>query len=88
MILCFSVVAKINIACAGGSSNVFKNALKALALNMWTSSTIYTLYLPACGAKRTWSTKVLISSTELLLAASNSWIFKLAPFSKEVQLSH
>ena len=28
IILCFSVVARMNIACAGGSSSVFKNALK------------------------------------------------------------
>ena len=29
IILCFSVVARIKTACRGGSSNVFKNALKA-----------------------------------------------------------
>ena len=71
-ILCFSVVAKIKMAYGGGSSNVFRNALKALALNICTSSTIYTLYFPACGANRTCSTNARISSTELLLAASNS----------------
>ena len=71
-ILCFSVVAKIKMAYGGGSSRVFKNALKAEELSMCTSSIIYTLYLPACGANRTWSTSVLISSTELLLAASSS----------------
>ena len=34
IIFCFSVVAKINLACLGGSSNVFKKALKAELLNM------------------------------------------------------
>ena len=37
-ILCFSVVAKMNTACAGGSSSVFRSALNALAESMWTSS--------------------------------------------------
>ena len=55
---------------------------------MWTSSTIYTLYLPACGAKRTCSTNALISSTELLLAASSSCMFNEVPASKERQLLH
>src|SRR5436190_641084 len=55
---------------------------------MCTSSTIYTLYLPACGAKRTCSTSALISSTELLLAASSSWIFKEMPSLKLVQELH
>ena len=85
-ILCFSVVAKIKIAYGGGSSSVFKNALKADELSMCTSSTIYTLYLPACGAKRTCSTRLLISSTELLLAASSSCMFKEVPASNEIQL--
>src|SRR5450755_2038086 len=52
---------------------------------MWTSSMIYTLYFPSCGAKRTWSTSVRISSTELLLAASSSWIFIEMPSLKETQ---
>ena len=33
-ILCGSVVAKINITCSGGSSNVFNKALKAPVDNM------------------------------------------------------
>src|SRR6185369_11973997 len=49
---------------------------------------MYTLYLPACGAKRTWSTNVLMSSTELLLAASSSWMFKEVPSLKEMQELH
>ena len=32
IILCFSVVANIKMACAGGSSKVFKKALKADAI--------------------------------------------------------
>src|SRR4051812_26970305 len=55
---------------------------------MCTSSMIYTLYLPACGAKRTWSTSERISSTELLLAASSSCMFSEVPWSKETQEWH
>src|SRR5258708_40120193 len=84
-ILCFSVVARIKMAYGGGSSYVFKNALNALALRMCTSSTIYTLYLPACGAKRACSTRLRISSTELLLAASSSWMFMEIPSLDETQ---
>ena len=46
IILCFSVVAKMKIACLGGSSKVFRKALNAEGDNMCTSSIIYTLYLP------------------------------------------
>ena len=35
---CGSVVAKMNFTCSGGSSSVFKSALKAAADSMWTSS--------------------------------------------------
>ena len=45
-ILCFSVVARMKIAWCGGSSSVFKKALKAAADSMCTSSMINTLYLP------------------------------------------
>src|SRR5882672_5615540 len=85
MILCFSVVARIKMAYGGGSSNVFKNALNAEALNICTSSTIYTLYFPAWGMNRTCSTSVLISSTELLLAASSSCMFNDVPSLKLLQ---
>jgi hypothetical protein len=34
IILCFSVVAKIKIACFGGYSKVFKNALNAFVESM------------------------------------------------------
>ena len=33
-ILCFSVVARMKITCAGGSSKVLRNALKAAVDNM------------------------------------------------------
>ena len=45
-ILCFSVVARMNMAWRGGSSSVLRKALKAEADNICTSSIIYTLYLP------------------------------------------
>jgi hypothetical protein len=35
-----SVVAKMNLACGGGSSSVLRRALKALVLSMCTSSMI------------------------------------------------
>jgi hypothetical protein len=49
---------------------------------------MYTLYFPACGAKRTCSTNARISSTELLLAASSSCIFNEVPASNETQELH
>src|SRR6218665_1202667 len=88
MILCFSVVARINLACLGGSSSVFRKALKAAVLSMCTSSMIYTLYSPNCGANLTWSTRLRMSSTELLLAASSSYTFSEAPELKDRQDSH
>ena len=87
-ILCFSVVASIKIAYGGGSSSVFKNALKAEELSMCTSSMIYTLYFPACGAKRTCSTRLRMSSTELLLAASSSCMLSEVPSLKDLQEWH
>ena len=42
-IRCTSVVAKMKIMCSGGSSSVFKRALKASGVSMWTSSIMYTL---------------------------------------------
>ena len=41
-ILCFSVVARMNIACDGGSSRVFRNALNAAVESMCTSSMMNT----------------------------------------------
>ena len=73
-ILCFSVVARMKMACAGGSSRVLRKALKALWDSICTSSMMYTLYLPTCGGTCTCSIRVLMSSTELLEAASSSWM--------------
>ena len=41
--LCFSVVAKMNTAWAGGSSRVLRKALNAACDSMCTSSMMYTL---------------------------------------------
>ena len=71
-ILCFSVVARIKITCWGGSSKVFRKALKAAVESMCTSSMINTLYLPTWGGMRVCSMSVLMCSTELLDAASSS----------------
>ncbi len=46
MILCFSVVARMNTACLGGSSNVFRKALKACCESMCTSSMMKSEYFP------------------------------------------
>src|SRR5690606_31659164 len=85
---CFSVVASMNMAYDGGSSSVFRNALKAEALSICTSSMIYILYLPACGANRTWFTSSRMSSTELLLAASSSNTLKEVWLAKLWQVEH
>ena len=45
-ILCFSVVARMKMTCCGGSSSVFRKALKACEESMCTSSMMKTLYLP------------------------------------------
>src|SRR4051812_9567483 len=55
---------------------------------MCTSSIMYTLYFPACGANLTWSTRVRMSSTELLLAASSSWILSDVPSLNETHDPH
>ena len=44
-----SVVARINITYSGGSSSVFKRALKAAEESICASSIMYTLYLPLVG---------------------------------------
>ena len=62
------------MACAGGSSSVLRKALKAAWDSMWTSSMMYTLYFPTCGGTCTFSIRDLMSSTELLDAASSSWM--------------
>src|SRR6185312_450425 len=88
IILCFSVVANMKMACAGGSSSVLRKALKAACDSMCTSSIIYTLYLPSCGANLTCSINPLISSTELFDAASNSCMLSERPSLKLLHDSH
>ena len=83
-----SVVAKINLTCSGGSSNVFKSALKAPVDNICTSSIIYTLYLARVGRKLTSSLIPLISSTLLLDAASISTTSVRDPDSIALHISH
>ena len=80
-IFCFSVVAKMKMAYDGGSSNVFKKALKAAVDSMCTSSMIYTQYLPIWGGMRTCSIRLRMSSTLLFEAASNSWMLNERPSS-------
>src|ERR1700757_1351066 len=46
---------------------------------------MYILYRPACGGIRTCSIRLRISSTELLEAASSSWILNELPFWNETQ---
>ena len=87
-ILCFSVVARMKMACAGGSSRVLRNALNAAEESMCTSSMMYTLYLPTWGGIITFSVRSLMSSTELLEAASSSWMQYERPWAKEMHDSH
>ncbi len=70
--LCFSVVQRMKIAYEGGSSRVFRKALKAAWLSICTSSIMYTLYFPTWGGTCTFSMSALMSSTLLLEAASSS----------------
>src|SRR5689334_4273952 len=75
----------MNFTYDGGSSSVFRNALKAEVLSMCTSSMIYTLYFPCEGGIRTCSTNDRIFSTELFEAPSNSKILKELLMSKLLQ---
>ena len=83
-----SVVAKMNLTCAGGSSNVFSMALKALLDSICTSSMIYTLKRPTVGAYCALSSKSRMASTCVLLAASTSSISTKRPRSISVQALH
>ena len=76
------------MACAGGSSRVFRNALKADCDSMCTSSMMYTLYFPTWGGTCTCSIRALMSSTELLDAASSSWMQYERPSLNDTQDSH
>ena len=86
--MCGSVVAKMNTACAGGSSSVFKRALKAESESICTSSTMYTLYLPATGGYCTFSRRSRISLTPLLEAASISVMSRLEGSANALQAAH
>ena len=86
--LFFSVVARMKMTYEGGSSSVFRKALKACVESMWTSSMMKTLYLPICGGMRVCSISCLIFSTELLEAASSSKILYERPSANALQLSH
>src|SRR3954468_23198756 len=55
---------------------------------MCTSSMTYTLCLPGSGANLTFSTRERMSSTELLLAASNSKTFSEVPSLKDIHDGH
>jgi hypothetical protein len=88
IILCFSVVARMNMTCFGGSSRVLRNALNAPDDSMCTSSTINTLYLPFAGGTCTWSTSSRIASTPLFEAASSSSIFNEVPALNALQEGH
>src|SRR5690242_10859046 len=55
---------------------------------MCTSSITYTLCLPGSGANLTFSTSDLMSSTELLLAASSSNTFSEVPSLKALHDGH
>ena len=69
---CGSVVARRNLTCGGGSSRVFRSALKLWRENMCTSSMRYTLERARIGAYCTLSRRSRVSSTRAREAASTS----------------
>ena len=83
-----SVVAKIKITFFGGSSKVFKSALKASFESMWTSSMIKILYLPLIGAYWTWAIKSFASWIPRFEAASISITSSPVAFVISTQLAH
>ena len=87
-IFSISVVAKINIRCFGGSSIIFKRALKPSLVIMWASSIIYTLYFKLLGGYMTWSLNCLISSILLFEAASISTISMVLSSKIDRQFAH
>ena len=60
------------MTCGGGSSSVFKSALKACVVNICTSSIITTLNFPSRGANLIFSRNSLISSIPRFEAPSIS----------------
>ena len=87
-IFSISVVASINNICCGGSSNIFKSALKASLVNICTSSIMYIFFLHLTGRYPVLSLRSLISSIPRLEAASISIISIELPFTISLQLSH
>ena len=87
-ILCFSVVASINITFSGGSSNVLSKALNALVVSICASSIIYTLYLTSTVAYITSCLICLIFSTLLFEAASISTTSVVLPSIIFLHTSH
>ena len=75
----------MKITCAGGSSSVFKSALKAATESMCTSSMMYTRYLALAGVKFDSSIRARMLSTPLLLAASISTTSRIDPSSRPRQ---
>ena len=83
-----SVVAKMKMTCSGGSSSVFRSALKAPFESMWTSSIMKILYLPMTGGYCTRSITSRMLSTPVLDAASISNTSIGLPPAMSLQLSH
>ena len=83
-----SVVAKIKIACAGGSSRVLRSALNASVVIICTSSIMKILYGPDEGDSLILSRSSRTSSIPRLLAASISNTSILDPFAMDVHASH
>ena len=76
---CSSVVARINIRCAGGSSKIFSRALKAAMESICTSSMMYTRFFTAVGENTASSRRARTLSTPLLEAASSSTTSRIEP---------
>src|SRR5436189_919460 len=70
--LCRSVVAMMNTTCDGGSSRIFRSALKAEVESMCTSSMMKILYRLRAAAYLALSRSSLMLSTPVLEAASIS----------------
>ena len=83
-----SVVARMNIRWDGGSSRIFRRALKAGLESMCTSSMIYTLFRTVVGEKTASSRSMRTSSTPLLEAASSSATSITVPSSIPRQEGH
>ena len=89
-IFCGSVVANTNTTRGGGSSRILRSVFQASRVNMWASSTMYTLW--RCSAEAAYiarSRRSRASSTPRFDAASSSTTSRFAaPFQIRVQDSH